>query len=118
VSQLRDAYGEFRRLGVEVATVSVDSPYAHRVWAEELGVEFPMISDFEHELVGKYDAAASPPPAFLAGIMRYHTFVVDAGGTLRFVRYHDKEVSPATVEEILEVVRAFLGGDSAVIHTP
>jgi peroxiredoxin len=118
VSQLRDAYGEFRRLGVEVATVSVDSPYAHRVWAEELGVEFPMISDFEHEFVGKYDAAASPPPQFLAGIMRYHTFVVDSSGALGFVRYHGKEVSPATVEEIFEAVRAFLGGDPAVIHTP
>jgi mycoredoxin-dependent peroxiredoxin len=105
VSQLRDAYGEFRRQEVEIATVSVDSPYAHRVWAEELNVEFPMISDFEHEFVGLYGAAASPPPQFLAWVMRYHTFVVDSAGTLRFVRYHDKEVGPAPVEEILKAVR-------------
>jgi peroxiredoxin len=85
-----------------VAGVSVDSPYCHRVFAEELGVEFPMISDFEREFMRRYDAAAEPPAPFFAGIARYHTFVVDADGTLRFVHYHEKGGKPAGVETILE----------------
>ena len=106
MSQLRDAYGEFRRQDVEVATVSVDSPYAHRVWAKELEVEFPMISDFEHEFVRAYDAMVQPPVQFFAGMARYHTFIVDPGGTLQFVHYHQKGDTPAAVEDILAAVQA------------
>ena len=54
MSQFRDAYGEFRRQGVEVAALSVDSPYSHRAWAAELNIPYPLLSDFAREFLTSY----------------------------------------------------------------
>jgi peroxiredoxin len=104
VSQFRDAYGEFRRLEVEVSTVSVDSPYAHRVWARQLGIGFPMISDFDRDFLKKYDAFGPDVP-FLPGIAGYHAFVVDPAGILRYVWYQPKGGGPSPIDEVLATAR-------------
>ena len=43
---MRDDFPEVERDDVELLTVSVDSTYAHRVWAETEGFEFGLLSDF------------------------------------------------------------------------
>ena len=59
MSQFRDAYDEFRRAGFEVAAISVDSPYSHRAWAKELGLEYPLISDFTGTFAADYHVPLS-----------------------------------------------------------
>ena len=44
--QLRDDYREFEEAGVQVLAVSCDSRHAQRVWAEQQGYKFPVLSDF------------------------------------------------------------------------
>ena len=39
----------FRRLDAEVLGISVDSHYANTAFARELGVGFPLLSDFDHQ---------------------------------------------------------------------
>jgi alkyl hydroperoxide reductase subunit AhpC len=104
VSQFRDAYGEFRRLNVEVASVSVDSPYAHRVWAKELNIPFPMIGDLGRDLLTKYDALTNDVP-FLGAIGGYHAFVIDADGMLKGVWYQPEAGGLSPVHEVLDGVR-------------
>ncbi len=43
--EMRDSFPEANREDVELLTVSVDSVYAHRKWAETEGYEFGMLSD-------------------------------------------------------------------------
>jgi peroxiredoxin len=107
VSQFRDAYGEFRRLNTEVASVSVDSPYAHRVWARELNIPFPMISDFDRDLLSKYGALTNDVP-FLGAIGGYHAFAVDSSRTLKGVWYQPEAGGLSPVDRILETVKAGL----------
>jgi peroxiredoxin len=52
--QLRDDFSDFEAAGVQVLAVSCDSRHAQRVWAEQQGYNFPVLSDFwPHGAVAK-----------------------------------------------------------------
>jgi len=52
--QLRDDYSDFEKAGVQVLAVSCDSRHSQRVWAEQKGYTFPVLSDFwPHGAVAK-----------------------------------------------------------------
>ena len=44
--RLRDDFSEFEHAGVQVLAISCDSRHAQRVWAEQQGYNFPVLSDF------------------------------------------------------------------------
>src|SRR5215469_16587593 len=46
LSAMRDSFPEADREDVEVLTVSVDSTFAHKAWADREGYEFGLLSDF------------------------------------------------------------------------
>lgn len=105
MSQFRDAYGEFRRENIEVATLSVDSGHCHRVWAEQLDVPFPMLSDANREIMAAYRI----PPRSLDLIRDLHTrsaFVIDAAREVRYFWYGQDHGGFPSIPEILSVVRA------------
>jgi peroxiredoxin (alkyl hydroperoxide reductase subunit C) len=105
VSQFRDAYDEFRRENVEVATLSVDSPYSHRVWAEELEISYPMLSDFDRWILDAYRI----PSRSLDLMENLHTrsaFVIDADRILRYVWYGSESRGLPDVRAILGAARA------------
>jgi len=79
--ELRDSFPEANREDVELLTVSVDSIYAHRKWAETEGYEFGMLSDFwPHGAVarsyGVFDEAR--------GLATRGTFIIDKNGVVRW----------------------------------
>jgi mycoredoxin-dependent peroxiredoxin len=79
--EMRDSFPEANREDVELLTVSVDSMYAHRKWAESEGYEFGMLSDFwPHGAVAKsygvFDEAR--------GVAARGTFIIDKNGVVRW----------------------------------
>ena len=104
MSQFRDAYGEFRRQGVEVAAISVDSPYSHRAWAAELNIPYPMLSDFGRELMASY-GIPTRDVRLLPAVGSRSAFVTYAGGIIRYAWYAPEGGGMPPIEEILEAVR-------------
>jgi peroxiredoxin len=43
---LRDDFADFEAAGLQVLAVSCDTRHAQRVWAEQKGYQFPVLSDF------------------------------------------------------------------------
>jgi peroxiredoxin (alkyl hydroperoxide reductase subunit C) len=79
--QVHDHLDDFANDAVQVLTVSVDSPYSHKVWAIQQGYEFPLLSDFwPHGAVaqayGVFDAEK--------GFANRGTFLIDRDGVIRF----------------------------------
>jgi peroxiredoxin len=66
---------------VQVLTVSVDSTYSHKVWAEQEGFDFPLLADFwpHGEVARAYDVFDAD-----RGFANRGTFLVDARGTVVF----------------------------------
>ncbi|HEY2947867.1 MAG TPA: peroxiredoxin [Micromonosporaceae bacterium] len=79
--QVRDSLGDFANEDVQVLTVSVDSPYSHKVWAEREGFTFPLLSDF-----WPHGAVATAYGVFddRRGIANRGTFLIDKSGVVRF----------------------------------
>jgi peroxiredoxin len=78
---MRDDFPEAERDDVELLTVSVDSTYAHRVWAKAEGFEFGLLSDFwPHggvaKLYGVFDEDR--------GLSVRGTFIIDTDGVVRW----------------------------------
>lgn len=44
--RIRDDYSAFEDTGVQVLAVSCDSRHAQRIWSEQQGYQFPVLSDF------------------------------------------------------------------------
>lgn len=78
---VRDDVSTFVNDDVQVLTVSVDSPYSHKVWAEQQGYSFPLLSDF-----WPHGAVAQTYGVFndIAGVATRGTFVVDKEGVVRW----------------------------------
>ena len=77
--------GDFQSGTVQVLTVSVDSPYSHKVWAEREGYDFPLLSDF-----WPHGAVAQAYGVFndSAGFANRGTFLIDTAGVVRFAEQH------------------------------
>lgn len=79
--EVRDNLDEYVNDDVQVLTVSVDSVYAHKIWADREGYQFPMLADF-----WPHGAVAQAYGVFndTAGIANRGTFVIDKAGVVRF----------------------------------
>ena len=78
---VRDNVGDFVSDEVQVLTISVDSPYAHKVWGEREGYTFPLLSDF-----WPHGGVAQEYGVFNEkfGFANRGTFLVDKEGVVRF----------------------------------
>jgi peroxiredoxin len=71
----------FQNDDVQVLAISVDSSFANKVWAEQQGFTFPILSDF-----WPHGAVAQAYSVFndVAGRALRGTFVIDKEGTVRW----------------------------------
>ncbi|MEU7847328.1 peroxiredoxin [Micromonospora parva] len=81
LSEIRDNLDEYANDDVQVLTVSVDSVYSHKIWADREGYQFPMLADF-----WPHGAVAQAYGVFndVAGFANRGTFVIDRAGVVRF----------------------------------
>ena len=93
----RDSLAEFKKAGVEVLGVSVDSVEAHRKFREKESLNFTLLSDEKKEVTQRYGVLGT------LGFASRVTFIIDKDGTIRKI-YRD--VSPAEhAEEVLTFAR-------------
>jgi peroxiredoxin len=81
LGRIRDHLDEFVNDRVQVLTVSVDSVYSHKVWADREHYDFPLLADF-----WPHGAVASSYGVFNAsrGFANRGTFVIDTIGVVRY----------------------------------
>ena len=79
----RDHWAEWSGIGCKVFGVSIDSPFVVDKFRAELGVPFPILSDFNKTVAASYDALHADLMG-LKGVTKRAAFVVDASGTVRY----------------------------------
>ncbi|KUP97339.1 peroxiredoxin [Thermobifida cellulosilytica] len=79
--QLRDHADEFAERNIQLLGISVDSMFAQRVWADQEGVDFPLLADFwpHGEVARAYGVFDDARGVALRG-----SFLVDTGGVVRW----------------------------------
>ena len=57
---LRDRSDDLAAAGIRPFAISRDSPWSHRAWAQTLGVDVPLLSDWKGDATRAFDVAFEP----------------------------------------------------------
>ncbi len=97
-------YQEFKKRGVEVVAVSVDSHFTHLAWkntkVEDGGigkVQFPMVADLDKSISRNFDVLLD------AGIALRGSFLLDSDGTIRHSVVNDLPLG-RNIDEMIRMV--------------
>ena len=89
MATFRDRLSTFEEGGVGLYGVSTDSPFALNAFHDELGLNFPLVSDANHELVHEYDVAMDFAELGVEDIAKRAVFVVDEDRTVTYAWVSD-----------------------------
>ncbi len=102
MGQLQQDIGRFEEKGAKILGISVDSPRSHRAWAEERGIGFPLLSDFQREVVEDYGVKHE------TGFPQRAYFVIDREGVVRARKIENSRSDQPEVETFLEDLKKAL----------
>jgi glutaredoxin-dependent peroxiredoxin len=74
---------EVRATGAQALAVAVTSVFAQQAFARHLGVDFPMVSDWNREVVRAYGVQYDVWRGH-QGVAKRSVFVIDRDGTIRY----------------------------------
>lgn len=104
LEDLADHYAEFKKLGVEVYSVSTDTHFAHKAWHDTSDaiskVSYPMLGDPTQVLSRNFDVLIEEEGVALRG-----TFVVNPAGEIKVLEIHDNGIG-RDATELLRKVKA------------
>jgi mycoredoxin-dependent peroxiredoxin len=92
MKQYQSNHGTFTAANTKVLGVSVDSSWSNKAFREQLGVEFPILSDWKRDAARSYGLLDEN-----SGVARRATFVVDKGGIVRKVDVGREALDPSGV---------------------
>jgi peroxiredoxin len=95
---LQEALPKFKELKTQVLGISVDSRHSHKAFAEHLGLEFPLLSDFDKQVCQTYDVLRE------GGFAERALFVIDRQGIIRYAHVNPIGEVPDN-QPVLEVLR-------------
>ncbi len=76
-------------MGTQVVGVSVDSVFANRAFAKQIGVTFPLLSDFHRKISAEY-GVFNPARA----TANRTTFLIDKQGIIRHIQQDKAAINP------------------------
>jgi peroxiredoxin (alkyl hydroperoxide reductase subunit C) len=104
LEDMADLHGEFARLGVEIYSVSTDTHFSHKAWAETspaVGkIRFTMLGDPSGQLTNNFGVMREG-----VGLADRATFLVDPDGVVQYVEVTSEGVG-RNAAELLRKVKA------------
>ncbi|MGY1692388.1 redoxin domain-containing protein [Geodermatophilus sp. SYSU D01105] len=83
MSQLGHRAGEIRALGADVLAVAVTATFSQQAFARSLGVDFPLLSDWDRTVCADYGVRYDVWKGH-AGLAKRSVFVIDRDGVVRY----------------------------------
>lgn len=87
---LRDRSDDLAAAGIRPLGLSRDSLWSHRAWAETLGVEVPLLTDWEGEVVRAF--GVDRDVSGMTGVPRRSAFLIEDGEAIVETWMLDREL--------------------------
>ena len=104
LGDLADNYAKFQEIGCEVYSVSTDTHFTHKAWADAsetiAKIKYPMLADPTHKLAKFFEVLIEEDGLALRG-----TFIVNPEGEIKAYEIHDLGIG-RNAEELLRKVQA------------
>ena len=78
----RDQASELNKVNAKVFGISVDTFFAQKAWADQQKLNFPLLSDFNKDVIRQY-GVVNPDMIGLKDISKRAVFVIDKTGVVR-----------------------------------
>ena len=101
----RDSMAQFNELNATVYGISVDLPFAQNIWIQSESLNFPMLSDWNHEVIKKYDVVQEDMYGMVEVAQR-SIFILDSDGiiTYKWVRDDDNPDFESFISDLRDEV--------------
>lgn len=96
---------EIRALGADILAVAVSSTFAQQAFAASLGVDFPLLSDWDRTACAAYGVQYDVWKGH-AGVAKRSIFLVDRDGVVRYRWATDNALELPDLDEVVQAVRA------------
>ena len=93
-----DDLSKLNEVDAQVLGISVDSKYSHKAFAEKLGIQFPLLSDFGKEVCRKYGTLRPE------GFSERAYFIIDKNGIVKFKNFMPTPGERLENEQLIDVL--------------
>ena len=104
LGNLADNYAKFKEIGCEVYSISTDTHFVHKAWADSSDtiakIEYPMLGDPTGKLARDFEVMIEEEGLALRG-----SFVINPEGEIKAYEVHDSGIG-RNAEELLRKVQA------------
>lgn len=104
----RDGMKDYENLDAQVLAISVDGPFAQKLWADKHKFNFPLLSDFNKEVSPAYSAFYDlwlPGKFDLKGVSKRSAFVVDKNGLIQYAEVLENAGNEPNYNAIQETLK-------------
>lgn len=103
----RDSLSKFNNVNAQVIGISVDPPFSNKAFADQNKLNFPILSDFNRQVVKAYDAYHDN----FAGLNGYTAskravFVLDKGGIVKYKWVSETPGVEPNYDEVFKAVES------------
>jgi len=99
----RDSMAELGKVSAQVLGISVDTFFANKAFADSQQLNFPLLSDFNKEVIDAY-GVTNPDMIGLKNIAKRSVFVIDRDGTVRHAEVLDDARNEPDYDKVKEAV--------------
>jgi len=99
LGELKEKEKSFKELNTVILASSVDSVWAEKAFAKELGIKFSIISDFQKTLAPLYGSLNAEK-----GFAKRSVFVIDKAGRIAYKRQYEPKDMP-DLNEAIETIK-------------
>lgn len=104
LADIQDHYAQFQEMGCEVYSVSTDTHFVHKAWADATDtigqIKYPMLADAAHVLSKQFGVLIEEDGLALRG-----TFILNPEGQIKAYEIHDLGIG-RNAEELVRKVQA------------
>ena len=90
----------------QVIGISIDGPFANKIFTENRHLNFPILSDYKHEVINRYGIVMKD----LASLKDYNAakrsiFIIDGNGKVQYRWVSDNPMIEPNYQEIKHVIK-------------
>jgi len=96
---IRDGFTEWQGLDATLVAVSTDSPFVLEAWKKQLGLQYPLLSDFNKTVAPAYGAFHETLGP-LKGVAKRSAFIIDREGKIAYI---DISEDPGVIPDFMPI---------------
>lgn len=85
ICTMSNDFNTYKDMNAEVMGISVDGTFVQKAFAEQKGIKIPLLSDFNKEVIRKYDVVQAEFAHGQKETSQRAVYVIDKDGVIRYV---------------------------------